>query len=154
MEQGHTLEAVEAFTAAIELVPDATCFFYRGLCYYTINEFDKALADQRPQTLTKESSEHLLRPYPRVEKKEYNLSYASRYLDDGPYSVITMYSRQQGMLDLRFIPVFKERFDMVIPEEHRYSPQVRSLLSFFEQRTLLRYVDDFPVTILLRADVC
>ena len=45
LEQGHTLEAVEAFTAAIELVPDATCFFYRGLCYYTINEFDKALAD-------------------------------------------------------------------------------------------------------------
>lgn len=155
-----------------------------------------------------------------VEKKEYNVGYLSRYLDDGPYCVITMYSRQHGiyvrkteknridlsdlaskrlsfinrnkgsgtrllfdfllneqgikptdikgheteaqshldaglkvlpgevdavfriqyiaeMLKLRFIPVFKERFDMVIPAEHRYSQEVTLLLCFFEQRTLL-----------------
>jgi putative molybdopterin biosynthesis protein len=162
-----------------------------------------------------------------VQKKEYNVGYVSRYLDDGPYSVVTMYFRQQGIyarktdksrivlsdlaskhlsfinrnrgsgtrllfdfllneqgikptdingyetevqshldaglrvlsgeadaafgvqyiadvLGLRFIPIFKERFDMVIPEEHRYSQQVTSLLSFFEQGRLLPYVKDFP----------
>lgn len=161
-----------------------------------------------------------------VDKKEYNLSYLPRYLDDGRYTVVTMYSRQQGIyvrkseknridlsdlaskklsfvnrnkgsgtrllfdfllneqgidpsdirgygteaqshleagievlsgradaafgaqyiadrLDLRFVPLFKERFDMVIPEEYRYSQEATSLLSFFDQRRLLPYLKRF-----------
>lgn len=45
LEQGHALEAVEAFTAAIDMMPDTISFCYRGLCYFEVNEFDRALAD-------------------------------------------------------------------------------------------------------------
>lgn len=162
-----------------------------------------------------------------VDRKEYNLSYVSRYLDNDDYSVVTMYSRDQGIyarktdkskimfsdvaskklsfvnrnqgsgtrllidfllteegiapaeikgyyteaqshleaglkvltgeadvafgvqyvadvLGLRFIPLLKERFDMVIPQQHEHSEQVKTLLSFFEQKSLLPYIKDFP----------
>jgi putative molybdopterin biosynthesis protein len=162
-----------------------------------------------------------------VEKKEYNLSYLHRYLDNGDYLVLTMYSRQQGLylqkgnpkrvqsvedlteknltfmnrnrgsgtrllfdfllhekdvppdkiqgfdtetdshlhaglkvlrgeadasfgiqyaahvLNLHFIPLIKERFDLVMPEEYSYSDQARRLLAFFEQGKLLSYLKDY-----------
>jgi putative molybdopterin biosynthesis protein len=47
------------------------------------------------------------------------------------------------ILDLAFIPLHRERFDMVIPREYYYSDQVKSFLAFFEQPALLNYVKDF-----------
>jgi putative molybdopterin biosynthesis protein len=47
------------------------------------------------------------------------------------------------LLDLGFIPLFKERFEMVIPEEIYRSEGVRDLLSSFDQSTLLNLVGDF-----------
>ncbi len=162
-----------------------------------------------------------------VEKKEYNVSYLHRYLDNGDYVVVTMYSREQGLyvqkgnpkkvqsvedltdkgltfvnrndgsgtrllvdfllhehrvqpdkvqgydtevdshlhaglkvlrgeadvsfgiryvahvLNLHFLPLTKERFDLVMPEEYSYSDQAKRLLAFFEQGRLLSYLKDF-----------
>jgi excisionase family DNA binding protein len=47
------------------------------------------------------------------------------------------------MLGLGFIPLFKERFDMVIPVEHFYSTHMKKFLSFFEQPTLTTHIKDF-----------
>jgi putative molybdopterin biosynthesis protein len=46
-------------------------------------------------------------------------------------------------LDLDFISLHKERFEMVIPEEHFASPPTKGFLSFFEQPALLHRVHDF-----------
>jgi putative molybdopterin biosynthesis protein len=162
-----------------------------------------------------------------VDKKEYNLSYLDRYLDNGDYVVVNMYSRQQGLylqkgnpkrvqsvedlidknlvfanrnkgsgtrllfdfllhesnvqgdkikgydteadshfqaglkvlggeadasfgiqyvahvLNLHFVPLTKERFDLVIPDEYSYSEQAKRLLAFFEQGRLLPYLKDY-----------
>lgn len=48
-----------------------------------------------------------------------------------------------NILDLDFIPLFNERFDMVIPEDHFHSVQVKSFLSFFEQQRLVNNIKDF-----------
>jgi excisionase family DNA binding protein len=48
-----------------------------------------------------------------------------------------------NILDLDFIPLFNERFDMVIPEEHFHSVQMKSFLSFFEQQRLVNSISDF-----------
>lgn len=47
------------------------------------------------------------------------------------------------LFDLHFVPVWKERFDMVIPEEYSLTKQAKQLLAFFEQGRLLRYLKDF-----------
>lgn len=47
-----------------------------------------------------------------------------------------------NILDLDFLPLFNERFDMVIPEDHFHSIQTKSFLSFFEQQHLLSNIDD------------
>jgi len=48
-----------------------------------------------------------------------------------------------NILGLDFIPLFNERFDMVIPEDHFHSVQVKSFLSFFEQQRLVNSISDF-----------
>ncbi len=48
-----------------------------------------------------------------------------------------------NILGLDFIPLFNERFDMVIPEDHFHSVQVKSFLSFFEQQRLVSSISDF-----------
>jgi putative molybdopterin biosynthesis protein len=48
-----------------------------------------------------------------------------------------------NILDLDFVPLFNERFDMVIPEDHFHSVQVKSFLSFFEQQRLVNSINDF-----------
>ncbi|HAR95370.1 MAG TPA: hypothetical protein DCR97_05330 [Deltaproteobacteria bacterium] len=48
------------------------------------------------------------------------------------------------VLSLHFVPLSKERFDLVMPEEYSYSDQAKKLLSFFEQGKLLPYLKDFP----------
>jgi excisionase family DNA binding protein len=47
------------------------------------------------------------------------------------------------MLNLHFIPLFKERFDLVIPEVYSQTAHVGSLLSRFDQGKLLQYARDF-----------
>lgn len=47
------------------------------------------------------------------------------------------------VLNLHFIPLTKERFDLVIPEEYSYSKQAKKLLAFFEQGRLLPYLKDY-----------
>jgi len=47
------------------------------------------------------------------------------------------------MLGINFVPIFKERFDMVIPKEHFHSTYVKSFLAFFEQPVLLTHIKDF-----------
>lgn len=47
------------------------------------------------------------------------------------------------VLNLHFVPLTKERFDLVIPEEYSYSKQAKKLLAFFEQGRLLPYLKDF-----------
>jgi putative molybdopterin biosynthesis protein len=47
------------------------------------------------------------------------------------------------LLDLDFIPLFRERFDMVISRDHFFSEQVKAFLTFFEQPALLHHVRDF-----------
>jgi putative molybdopterin biosynthesis protein len=48
------------------------------------------------------------------------------------------------VLNLHFVPLSKERFDLVMPDEYSYSDQAKKLLSFFEQGKLLSYLKDFP----------
>lgn len=47
------------------------------------------------------------------------------------------------ILNLHFVPLTKERFDLVIPEEYSYSEQAKRLLSFFEQGRLLPYLKSY-----------
>ncbi len=47
------------------------------------------------------------------------------------------------MLDLAFIPLFRERFDMVIPKEHYYNIYVKGFLAFFDQPALSTHIRDF-----------
>jgi putative molybdopterin biosynthesis protein len=47
------------------------------------------------------------------------------------------------LLDLDFIPQYKERFDLVIAKEYFHSSQVKTFLTFFEQPALLHHVKDF-----------
>lgn len=47
------------------------------------------------------------------------------------------------ILDLDFIPMFNERFDMVISKNHFYNAQVHNFLLFFEQPVLLTHIKDF-----------
>ncbi|MCX5806999.1 MAG: helix-turn-helix transcriptional regulator [Proteobacteria bacterium] len=47
------------------------------------------------------------------------------------------------MLGLNFVPLFRERFDMVIPKEHSLSSYVKNFLTFFEQPVLHTHIKDF-----------
>ncbi len=47
------------------------------------------------------------------------------------------------VFDLHFIPLWKERFDLVIPEEYSHTRQTKKLLSCFEQGQLLPYLKEF-----------
>lgn len=47
------------------------------------------------------------------------------------------------ILSLDFIPLFNERFDMVISKARFYSNQVKTFLTFFEQPALVNYIRDF-----------
>jgi putative molybdopterin biosynthesis protein len=47
------------------------------------------------------------------------------------------------LLDLDFIPQYKERFDLVIAKDYFHSSQVKTFLTFFEQPALLHYIKDF-----------
>ncbi len=47
------------------------------------------------------------------------------------------------MLNLHFIPLFKERFDLVIPDAYGQTAQVASFLARFDQGKLMRYSKDF-----------
>ncbi len=47
------------------------------------------------------------------------------------------------MLNLHFVPLFKERFDLVIPEVYSQTAHVGRLLSRFDQGKLLQYAKDF-----------
>lgn len=47
------------------------------------------------------------------------------------------------MLDISFVPIFKERFDMVVPEDHFYSGPAKTLMAFFDQGRLLSLAGDF-----------
>ena len=47
------------------------------------------------------------------------------------------------MLGLHFIPLFKERFDLLIPEVYSQAAQVTSFLARFDQGKLMQYAKDF-----------
>jgi putative molybdopterin biosynthesis protein len=47
------------------------------------------------------------------------------------------------LLDLDFIPLFEERFDLVIPIDYFHMPQVKTFLALFEQPALLHSIKDF-----------
>lgn len=47
------------------------------------------------------------------------------------------------LLDLDFVPLFEERFDLVIPVDYFHMPQVKTFLAFFEQPALLHSIKDF-----------
>ena len=47
------------------------------------------------------------------------------------------------ILDLDFIPLFQERFDLVIPIDYFYTVQIKTFLSLFEQPALLHSIKDF-----------
>lgn len=46
------------------------------------------------------------------------------------------------ILDLDFVPLFQERFDLVIPVDYFHSAQVKDFLTFFEQPALLHSIKD------------
>jgi putative molybdopterin biosynthesis protein len=48
-----------------------------------------------------------------------------------------------NLLNLHFIPLYKERFDLIIPDDYYQSDQVRHFLAFFDQGRLVPYVKDF-----------
>ena len=50
---------------------------------------------------------------------------------------------QSNLLDLHFIPLVKEKFDLIVLREYYQTRQVRSLLSFFEQGNLLPFPRNF-----------
>ena len=47
------------------------------------------------------------------------------------------------LLDLDFIPLFEERFDLVIPIDYFHMAQVKTFLALFEQPALLHSIKDF-----------
>jgi putative molybdopterin biosynthesis protein len=47
------------------------------------------------------------------------------------------------MLGLGFVPLFKERFDLVIPRERYYNSHVKSFLAFIEESSLIHRVKDY-----------
>jgi putative molybdopterin biosynthesis protein len=47
------------------------------------------------------------------------------------------------LLDLDFIPLFHERFDLVIPIDYFHMTQVKTFLTLFEQPALLHSIKDF-----------
>ena len=47
------------------------------------------------------------------------------------------------LLDLDFIPLFQERFDLVIPIDYFHAAQVKTFLTLFEQPALLHSIQDF-----------
>jgi putative molybdopterin biosynthesis protein len=47
------------------------------------------------------------------------------------------------ILDLDFIPLFQERFDLVIPIDYFHTSQVKTFLTLFEQPALLHSIKDF-----------
>ncbi len=47
------------------------------------------------------------------------------------------------LLGLDFVHQFNERFDLVIPKEHYFSSQLKTLLSFFDQAALLHNIRDY-----------
>jgi putative molybdopterin biosynthesis protein len=47
------------------------------------------------------------------------------------------------MLNLHFVPLFKERFDLLIPEVYSQAPQVTSFLARFDQGRLMQHAKDF-----------
>ncbi|MCX8021306.1 MAG: helix-turn-helix transcriptional regulator [Syntrophorhabdaceae bacterium] len=48
-----------------------------------------------------------------------------------------------SLLGLGFIPMFDERFDLVVPEDRFFSANVKRFLSFFDQSTIMHYIKDF-----------
>jgi putative molybdopterin biosynthesis protein len=46
------------------------------------------------------------------------------------------------MLEIGFIPLLKERFDLVVPEEYYYSAPVKRFLRFFDQGRLVSVAGD------------
>lgn len=48
------------------------------------------------------------------------------------------------LLDLEFIPMFVERFDLVLPEELIDRANTRSFISYFEQHRILKVVGECP----------
>lgn len=48
------------------------------------------------------------------------------------------------LLDLDFIPMFLERFDMVVPKELYFRSSVQSFISYFEQPQILRIAKEHP----------
>jgi len=47
------------------------------------------------------------------------------------------------LLDLDFVPLFEERFDLVIPTDYFHAAQVKTFLALFEQPALLHSIKDF-----------
>jgi putative molybdopterin biosynthesis protein len=47
------------------------------------------------------------------------------------------------ILDLDFVPLFQERFDLVIPIDYFHMTQVKAFLALFEQPALLHSIKDF-----------
>jgi putative molybdopterin biosynthesis protein len=47
------------------------------------------------------------------------------------------------MLGLGFVPLFKERFDLVIPRERYYNSHIKAFLSFIEQCSLIHNARDY-----------
>jgi putative molybdopterin biosynthesis protein len=47
------------------------------------------------------------------------------------------------LLDLDFVPLFEERFDLVIPIDYFHMAQVKAFLALFEQPALLHSIKDF-----------
>jgi putative molybdopterin biosynthesis protein len=47
------------------------------------------------------------------------------------------------ILNLHFIPLFKEQFDLLIPEAYSQAAQVASFLACFDQGKLMQYAKDF-----------
>ena len=47
------------------------------------------------------------------------------------------------ILNLHFIPLFKERFDLLIPEAYSQTAQVASFLARFDQGNLMKYAKEF-----------
>lgn len=48
------------------------------------------------------------------------------------------------VFDLEFIPLFTERFDMVIPKEFYLRPHVKKFLSVFREPNLIGFAHEFP----------
>jgi putative molybdopterin biosynthesis protein len=48
------------------------------------------------------------------------------------------------LLDLDFLPLFLERFDMVVPKDVYLRPTFRAFISYFEQPQILRIASDHP----------